>query len=90
MKFKKTIIGMLLAVSVFSMVGCDELDQGSEKETNSQQEQLLEESNRQAGMQSVKNYFEKKLAKDIIMKKTTSSQIVFTLFSQKIFTGFCK
>lgn len=64
---KKSIVGMLVAISVFGLVGCSgtESVSGSEKEMNKQQSQILEESNRQIGMPNIKNHFEKKMAKDI-------------------------
>lgn len=64
---KKSIVGLLVAVSMFGLVGCSEssTDVGSEREMNKQQQQILEESNRQVGMPNMKNNFEKKMAKDI-------------------------
>lgn len=65
---KKTLVGILVAISVFGLVGCDEGSAsatGTEKEMNKQQQQVLEESNRQIGMPNIKNHFEKKMAKDI-------------------------
>lgn len=67
---KKTIVGILVAVSMFGLVGCAEGEgsapvSGTEKEMNKQQSQILEESNRQIGMPNIKNHFEKKMAKDI-------------------------
>ncbi|HSQ89777.1 hypothetical protein [Romboutsia sp.] len=62
---KKLLAGMLMAVTMFSLVGCYAPEVGSEAEMNAKQNQLLQESNRQIGMPNIKNNFEKKVAKDI-------------------------
>lgn len=64
---KKILVGILLVGTLVSTVGCGSVEGevGTEKDLNNQQKQVLEESNRQAGMPNIKNFFEKKMAKDI-------------------------
>lgn len=62
---KKSIVALLVGVSMFGLVGCYAPEAGSEAEMNAKQNKLLQESNRQIGMPNIKNNFEKKMAKDI-------------------------
>lgn len=63
---KKVILIAIIGATVMGTVGCSKVETtGSHKEQEKQQQKISEESNRQAGMPNIKNFFEKKTAKTI-------------------------
>lgn len=76
---KKNIIGLLL-IGTFSLgslglVGCDVRD--SDKETKTQQEQLLQQANDQVGLPNITNFYEKKLAKKVLELRDDSKLVTY-------------
>lgn len=63
----KKLVGIAGAIIITTtlLAGCGSKISGSQKEANRKQKQILEESNRQIGMPNIKNFYEKKMAKDI-------------------------
>ena len=92
---KKIIIALMLCVATIGMVGCsDEIQQtGTAKDQNNQQEKIAEESNRQAGMPNVKNFFEKKTAKKIWELRDNPDLITYAytqnMDGQYVYLGQC-
>ena len=61
---KKSLIALLaLSLALFA-TGCDEVN--SDDVQRAQQEELSQQANSTVGMPTVKNFFEKKMARDII------------------------
>lgn len=73
---KKIIVTIILILSLSSLVGCDTLDVDTQQKQ--QQEQMLQDMQNQVGMPNIKEWTEKKLAKEILELRDTSKLITYT------------
>ena len=88
---KLNIIRLAVILSAFSLVSCVE-EQTSDSKQQKQQEAILQEATSSVGMPAIKNFRERKLAKDILELRdqeglTTYTYIVAESTGKLVFLG---
>jgi hypothetical protein len=76
---KRTVL-MIFVVLMFVMaiVGCENKPTTSDDIQKSQQEQMLKEASAQTGMPAIKNFRERKMAKDILELRDQEGLVTYT------------
>lgn len=85
------IIRLAVILSAFSLSSCD-IEQSSDSKQQKQQESILQEATSSVGMPAIKNFRERKLAKDILELRdqeglTTYTYIVAEATGKLVFLG---
>ena len=84
----------ILLVTCMLMTSCGPVSQSSDEQLESKQEQVMREANSQVGMPAIKNFQERKLAKQIFELRDKEDMICYAyLFNEMsgklIFLGKC-
>lgn len=72
---KKYVIGLVLIIVMIATTGC--LDKSTEQQIAEQQNLLVTEASNQIGMPNVKEFYEKKMTKEIIELRDNSKLICY-------------
>lgn len=84
----------IILITVLLLTSCDGIQQSSDGQLEDKQEQVMQEANAQVGMPSIKNFQERKLAKQIFELRDKEDLVCYAyLFNQVsgklIFLGKC-
>jgi hypothetical protein len=71
---------MLVAVGVVAMLSACDVQQSSDDVQSAQQEKILAEGTSQVGMPAIKNFRERKLAKEILELRDQEGLVTYTYF----------
>lgn len=89
---KRILLLVSLLVLMLVAVGCS--DASTEQKISQQQDRLIQEANNQVGMPNIKEFFEKKMAKQIIELRDNSKLICYAytkneLTGKYVYEGRC-
>jgi len=76
----------VICLTIFTLAGCAASPQSTEEVISEQQNRLTTEASRQLGMPNVKEFYEKKMAKEIIELRDNSKLICFA-YTKNEFSG---